>query len=110
MNHWIVRLTWFSNVIHRKSALERRITSYNVCYTKLLRSILALVFIVPTMLAGIFDWQHLYAGRYLPYIVVKLVLAVVLTGLLGYSVRITSYNVCYTKLLRASQLSSLIAA
>ncbi len=54
--------------------------------TSLHCSILALIFIVPTILAGLFDWQHLYAGRYLPFIVVKMVLAVVLTGLLAYSV------------------------
>jgi len=49
-------------------------------------SVLALIFIVPTIIAGIFDWQHLYAGRYQPLIIIKMVLAVVLTGLLGYSV------------------------
>nr|WP_321468437.1 DUF2231 domain-containing protein [uncultured Desulfobulbus sp.] len=54
--------------------------------TSLHCSVLALVFIVPTIITGLFDWQHIYAGRYLPYIVVKMVLAVVLTGLLGYSV------------------------
>lgn len=49
-------------------------------------SVLALIFIVPTIIAGIFDWQHLYAGRYQPLIVIKMVLAAVLTGLLIYSV------------------------
>ena len=49
-------------------------------------SILALIFIFPTIIAGILDWQHLYGGRFLPLIVLKMVLAVVLTGLLGYSI------------------------
>ena len=49
-------------------------------------SVLALIFIVPTIVAGILDWQHLYAGRYQPLIIVKMILAAVLTGLLGYSV------------------------
>jgi len=49
-------------------------------------SVLALIFIVPTIVAGIFDWQHLYAGRYQPLIIVKMVLAAALTGLLAYSV------------------------
>ena len=54
--------------------------------TSLHCSVLALVFIVPTVITGIFDWQHTYAGHYLPPIVIKMVLAVVLTSLLGYSV------------------------
>ncbi len=49
-------------------------------------SLLALIFIVPTIVAGIFDWQHLYAGRYQPLIIIKMILAAVLTGLLSYSV------------------------
>jgi uncharacterized membrane protein len=49
-------------------------------------SILALIFIFPTILAGILDWQHLYGGRFLPLIILKMVLAVILTGLLGYSI------------------------
>lgn len=54
--------------------------------TSLHCTLLALLFIVPTVIAGIFDWQHLYAGRYLPLIVVKMVLAVVLAALLVYAV------------------------
>ncbi|MDD2463773.1 MAG: hypothetical protein PHI97_07215 [Desulfobulbus sp.] len=56
--------------------------------TSLHCSVLALLFIVPTIIGGIFDWQHLYAGRYLPLIVVKMVLAAVLTALLAYSVHL----------------------
>jgi uncharacterized membrane protein len=49
-------------------------------------SVLALVFIVPTIVAGILDWQHLYAGRFTPIFIIKMVLAVVLPSLLGYSI------------------------
>jgi uncharacterized membrane protein len=49
-------------------------------------SVLALIFIVPTIGAGILDWQHLYGGRYQALIIVKMILAAVLTALLGYSV------------------------
>lgn len=49
-------------------------------------SVLALLFIVPTIIAGLLDWQHLYGGRYLPLIVVKMILAAILTGLLAYSI------------------------
>lgn len=49
-------------------------------------SVLGLVFIVPTIAAGLLDWQHLYGGRFLPLIVVKMVLAAILTGLLAYSI------------------------
>ena len=54
--------------------------------TSLHCAVLALIFMVPTIVAGLLDWQHLFAGRYLPLIVVKMVLAGVLTGLLGYAV------------------------
>lgn len=49
-------------------------------------SVLALIFIGPTIIAGIFDWQHLYAGRYQALIIIKMILAAALTGLLGYSI------------------------
>ena len=49
-------------------------------------SVLALIFIVPTIVAGIFDWQHRYGGRYETLIIIKMILAAVLTGLLGYSI------------------------
>jgi uncharacterized membrane protein len=54
--------------------------------TSLHCAVLALIFMAPTIVAGLLDWQHLFAGRYLPLIVVNMVLAVVLTGLLGYAV------------------------
>jgi uncharacterized membrane protein len=62
-------------------------------------SILGLVFIIPTVIAGIFDWQHLYAGRLQALIILKMVLAVVLTGLLGYSVAVNRKDAGANKLL-----------
>ena len=61
-------------------------------------SILALIFIVPTIIAGILDWQHLYGGRYQPLIIVKMVLAAVLTGLLAYSIRLNTQGADTKKL------------
>ena len=65
-----------------------RITSYNVCYTKLLRCNLLDAFIEAGKLPTATD-SALLAGR-------------IFHTLLGYAHRITSYNVCYTKLLRGS--------
>ena len=65
----------------------RRITSYNVCYTKLLRV---------TWPQGVDLWWLLGAiaagGVIGPYLLMY--------GLRATDARITSYNVCYTKLLR----------
>ena len=59
-----------------------RITSYNVCYTKLLRLVLVL------QLSGCsMGWQAMQKHR-------------ISDDQLLPAVRITSYNVCYTKLLR----------
>ena len=66
--------------------------------TSLHCTVLALVFIIPTIIAGIFDWQHMYAGRYLSYIVIKMVLAAALTGLLGYSFFLHRQHAKATKL------------
>jgi uncharacterized membrane protein len=60
----------------------------NFLATALHCSVLALIFIIPTIVAGLLDWQHLYGGKFLPLIVVKMVLAVVLTGLLIYSIQL----------------------
>jgi len=49
-------------------------------------AILALIFMVPTILAGLLDWQHRFGGVYQPLILIKMVLAAALTGLLGYSI------------------------
>lgn len=48
--------------------------------------ILAFLWIFPTMLLGIMDWQHFYAGAWILPIQVKLVTAPILAVLLGLSV------------------------
>ena len=54
--------------------------------TSLHCSVLALVFIVPTIIAGYMDWVHRFGGIYSGLIIAKMILAAILTGLLGYSV------------------------
>lgn len=49
-------------------------------------ALLALLFIAPTIVAGLLDWQHRYGGLLQPLIVVKMALAPILTGLLVYTV------------------------
>lgn len=44
---------------------------------------LGLLFVVPTIIAGILDWQHSYSGEWEALIIIKMVLAVILTGLLA---------------------------
>jgi len=51
-------------------------------------SILALIFAFPTIIAGILDWQYFYGGRFVPLIVIKLILAAVLVLLLSLSIRL----------------------
>lgn len=51
-------------------------------------SVLAIIFIIPTILAGILDWQNpnRFGGSYNHFIIIKIILAPVLTGLLGYAI------------------------
>lgn len=49
-------------------------------------SVLALIFIGPVIVAGILDWLHRMEGEWDPLIIIKMVLAVVLTVLLAFSV------------------------
>ncbi|MBT7696040.1 MAG: hypothetical protein HN737_01370 [Desulfobacterales bacterium] len=44
---------------------------------------LGLIFILPTMITGYFDWQHSYDGEWEFLIILKIILAFVLAGLLG---------------------------
>jgi uncharacterized membrane protein len=44
---------------------------------------LGLIFIVPTIFAGYLDWQHRYGGEWETLIIVKMVLAGILTCLLA---------------------------
>ncbi len=49
-------------------------------------SILGVVFIVPTVIVGVLDWQYFYGGTMGPLIIIKMVLAVILTVLLSTSI------------------------
>ena len=51
--------------------------------------ILALLFLIPTALLGYMDWQHYYAGAWLFYIKMKLILAGVLLVLLSIGLIVT---------------------
>ena len=54
--------------------------------TSLHCSILALVFIFPTIILGLMDWQHRYGAEFSALIILKMILAAVLTVLLSYSI------------------------
>jgi uncharacterized membrane protein len=49
-------------------------------------SVLALVSVVPVILAGIMDWQHSLNGDWKTLIIVKMALSFFLTSLLAYAV------------------------
>jgi uncharacterized membrane protein len=49
-------------------------------------SVLALVAVIPTIIAGILDWQHAFGGEWRTLIVVKFVLGILLTVLLAIAV------------------------
>ncbi|WP_448871808.1 DUF2231 domain-containing protein [Desulfobulbus propionicus] len=66
--------------------------------------VLALISMAPTVIAGTLDWQHLYGGRFLPLLVVKMVLAVALTALLIYAVLLQRQNAEVKKILVVSGL------
>ena len=51
--------------------------------------ILALIFLIPTALLGYMDWQYYYAGAWLFYIKMKLILAGVLLVLLSIGLIVT---------------------
>ena len=91
--------------------MRNRITSYNVCYTKLLRiitygvliserlnrSIVALLGAMLTIMTGILDQERALAG--IDFNTIGLLVGMMIIVSIT---RITSYNVCYTKLLRPS--------
>ncbi len=51
---------------------------------------LGLIFILPTIIAGIFDWQHSFDGEWEFLIILKIILALVLTALLGIAFKLGS--------------------
>lgn len=53
-------------------------------------SVLALLGVFPTILAGYMDWQHTLEGEWEKLIIIKMVLAFILTVLLAISVKINA--------------------
>lgn len=51
-------------------------------------SIVGLLFIIPTIIAGFLDWQYFFGATMSVFIIIKFVLAFALTILLAYSVRV----------------------
>ena len=90
---------------HSDKTKSLRITSYNVCYTKLLRFIPETVttiakeaFSNSDLTSVIIPNSVTYIGNYAFY--ENAITSVVISDSVKYIGRITSYNVCYTKLLR----------
>lgn len=50
-------------------------------------SVVALLFIIPTIVAGYLDWQQFFGATMSVFIIIKFVLAAVLTVLLAISIR-----------------------
>ncbi|PHR24079.1 MAG: hypothetical protein COA36_16105 [Desulfotalea sp.] len=50
-------------------------------------SVVALLFIIPTIIAGYLDWQQFFGATMSVFIIIKFVLAAVLTVLLAISIR-----------------------
>ena len=48
--------------------------------------VLALIFIVPTLVTGLLDWQAKLGGEWETLIIIKIILGVILTGLLTLAV------------------------
>lgn len=65
---------FFKNTIYLKTALH--------C------SVVGIIFILPTIIVGVLDWQHFYGATLGPLIIIKMVLAAILTLLLGFSIRL----------------------
>ncbi len=63
------------------------IKQHDLRKTALHCSILALIFTIPTIFAGILDWQYFYGGTYQPLIIIKMVLAAFLIILLSVSIK-----------------------
>jgi len=68
------------------SLLSLKWPKTNLARTAYHCSVLALVSIVPVILAGLMDWQHSYNGEWKTLIIIKMALSCVLTLLLIYAV------------------------
>jgi len=61
-------------------------------------SVLALVFIIPVIVAGVLDWLQFQGGEWNKYIIIKMILAGVLTVLLAFSVGLKAKGMTSGKL------------
>ena len=83
-------------------SVSSRITSYNVCYTKLLRG--PLMHVIAAKAVAFKEALQPEFKQYARQVVSNAqALAAELVGQGFNLVRITSYNVCYTKLLRCTK-------
>ncbi len=60
---------------------------------------------VPVYIAGLLDWQHVFAGDWNKWIVIKMILGVVLTGVLATTVVMGRNGASQKVLLRMYLLS-----
>lgn len=75
------------------------ITKKNVFIkTSLHCSVVGILFIVPTIIAGVLDWQQFYGSTMNALIIAKFVLAAVLTVLLAISIRANLQGASTSKL------------
>ncbi len=72
--------------------------------------ILGLLFIPPTVIAGYMDWQHKYDGEWSTIIIIKMVLAAVLTALLGAAFQLGRNDETDSKVLMLLYLLCLFCA
>ena len=89
---WLMQIFQSTNTMVLQTMTPPRITSYNVCYTKLLRALVAVGMLIGAgymyITANGDEGKVEKATKTLTFAII----------------RITSYNVCYTKLLRVPVL------
>lgn len=68
------------------SLFGRMVKSTDLAETAYHCSVLALLFVVPVIGAGVLDWLHLQQGEWNKYIIIKMILGALLTILLAVSV------------------------
>lgn len=71
---------------------------------------LGLLFIPPTIIAGLLDWQHKFEGTWETLIVIKMVLAVVITIIMGIAFQLGRKDETDPKILFALYVLCLICA
>ena len=81
------------------SLMGRILKNDDLTQTAFYCSVLALVAIGPVIVAGILDWLHLQQGEWNKYIIAKMILAAILTILLGVSVILKQKGASPSKML-----------